>query len=122
MTTTNTGGCSGRAASSPSSPGAEHGSNLGRQRWVVERGFAHLYNFRRLRTRYERDPEATAARGHRGERAVLLERVRHREERRRVIVGEGLAGLRVQLVLERAECPRRREGIGAVAAASSFAF
>jgi transposase len=37
--------------------GAEHGSNLGRQRWVVERGFAHLHNFRRLRTRYERDPE-----------------------------------------------------------------
>jgi transposase len=23
----------------------------------VERGFAHLHNFRRLRTRYERDPE-----------------------------------------------------------------
>jgi transposase len=36
---------------------AEHGSNLGRLRWVVERGFAHLHNFRRLRTRYERDPE-----------------------------------------------------------------
>jgi hypothetical protein len=29
---------------------------LGRQRWVVERGYAHLHNFRRLRTRYERDP------------------------------------------------------------------
>ena len=37
--------------------GVEHGSGLGRQRWVVERGFAHLHNFRRLRTRYERDPE-----------------------------------------------------------------
>lgn len=34
-----------------------HGSGLGRQRWVVERGFAHLHNFRRLRTRYERNPE-----------------------------------------------------------------
>ena len=34
-----------------------HGSGLGRQRWVVERGFAHLHNFRRLRTRYERLPE-----------------------------------------------------------------
>lgn len=34
----------------------DHGSGLGRQRWVVERGFAHLHNFRRLRTRYERDP------------------------------------------------------------------
>ena len=32
----------------------EHGSGLGRERWVVERGFAWLHNFRRLRTRYER--------------------------------------------------------------------
>lgn len=38
-----------------------HGSGLGRQRWVVERGFAHLHNFRRLRTRYERYPEIHAA-------------------------------------------------------------
>jgi Transposase DDE domain len=30
---------------------------LGRQRWVVERTFAWLHNLRRLRTRYERDPE-----------------------------------------------------------------
>jgi transposase len=30
---------------------------LGRQRWVVERSFAWLHNFRRLRTRYERLPE-----------------------------------------------------------------
>ena len=37
--------------------GVGHGSGLGRQRWVVERGFAHLHNFRRLRTRYERNPE-----------------------------------------------------------------
>ncbi len=37
--------------------GTTHGSGLGRQRWVVERGFAHLHNFRRLRTRYERTPE-----------------------------------------------------------------
>ena len=41
--------------------GTEHGSGLGRQRWVVERGFAHLHNFRRLRTRYERDPTIHAA-------------------------------------------------------------
>ena len=34
--------------------GTTHGSGLGRWRWVVERGFAHLHNFRRLRTRYER--------------------------------------------------------------------
>ena len=35
--------------------GAEHGSGLGRERWVVERSFAWLHNLRRLRTRYERD-------------------------------------------------------------------
>jgi transposase len=35
----------------------EHGSRLGRQRWVVERTFAWLHGFRRLRTRYERLPE-----------------------------------------------------------------
>jgi transposase len=37
--------------------GAEHGSGLGRERWVVERSFAWLHNFRRLRTRYERRAE-----------------------------------------------------------------
>jgi transposase len=41
--------------------GAAHGSGLGRQRWVVERGFAHLHNFRRLRIRYERHPELHTA-------------------------------------------------------------
>ena len=35
----------------------EHGSGLGKERWVVERSFAWLHNFRRLRTRYERLPE-----------------------------------------------------------------
>jgi transposase len=35
--------------------GSAHGSGLGRQRWVVERTFAHLHNLRRLRIRYERD-------------------------------------------------------------------
>jgi transposase len=35
--------------------GADHGSGLGRERWVVERSFAWLHNLRRLRTRYERD-------------------------------------------------------------------
>ena len=34
--------------------GIAHGSGLGRHRWVVERGFAWLQAFRRLRTRYER--------------------------------------------------------------------
>jgi transposase len=37
--------------------GVEHGSGLGRERWVVERTFAWLHNLRRLRTRYERLPE-----------------------------------------------------------------
>lgn len=32
----------------------EHGSGLGKQRWPVERTFAWLHRFRRLRTRYER--------------------------------------------------------------------
>ena len=34
--------------------GIAHGSGLGRQRWVVERSFAWLHAFKRLRTRYER--------------------------------------------------------------------
>ncbi len=38
-----------------------HGSGLGRQRWVVERAFAHMHNFRRLRTRYERTAEVHLA-------------------------------------------------------------
>ena len=32
----------------------EHGSGLGRYRWVVERTFAWLHNFERLLVRYER--------------------------------------------------------------------
>jgi len=34
----------------------EHGSGLGVYRWVIERSFSWLHQFRRLRTRYERDP------------------------------------------------------------------
>jgi len=34
-----------------------HGSGLGRQRWVVERTFAWLHNFKRLLVRYERRAE-----------------------------------------------------------------
>lgn len=34
--------------------GVAHGSGLGQIRWVVERGFAWLHAYRRLRTRYER--------------------------------------------------------------------
>jgi transposase len=32
----------------------QHGSGLGRVRWVVERTFAHLHNLKRLLVRYER--------------------------------------------------------------------
>jgi transposase len=35
----------------------EHGSGLARRRWVVERTFAWLHQFRRLRIRCERRPE-----------------------------------------------------------------
>jgi len=35
----------------------EHGSGLGRRRWVVERTFAWLNQFRRLRIRYEKRPD-----------------------------------------------------------------
>ena len=41
--------------------GVAEGSGLGKQRWVVERGFAHLHNFRRLRIRYERTPAIPTA-------------------------------------------------------------
>jgi len=34
--------------------GSGHGSGLGAQRWVVERSFAWLHQFRRLLVRYER--------------------------------------------------------------------
>jgi transposase len=35
----------------------KHGSGLGRWRWVVERTFAWLNHFRRLRVRYEKRPD-----------------------------------------------------------------
>ena len=35
----------------------EHGSGLGRQRWVVERTISWLHQHRRLRLRYERRPD-----------------------------------------------------------------
>ena len=35
----------------------DHGSGLGRYRWVVERTFAWLHNFRRLLVRYDRRAE-----------------------------------------------------------------
>jgi transposase len=53
--------------------GAEHGSGLGKERWVVERSFAWLHNFRRLRTRYERLPELHLAFMHLG-CAVICQR------------------------------------------------
>jgi transposase len=35
----------------------EHGSGLGKTRWVIERSIAWLHQFRRLRVRYERRAE-----------------------------------------------------------------
>ena len=32
----------------------QHGSGLGRHRWVVERTFAHLHQYKRLLVRYDR--------------------------------------------------------------------
>jgi transposase len=34
--------------------GVTHGFGLGKERWVVERAFAWLHQFKHLRTRYER--------------------------------------------------------------------
>ncbi|GGZ04301.1 hypothetical protein GCM10010365_24050 [Streptomyces poonensis] len=41
--------------------GVVHGSGLGKVRWVVERAFAWLHQFRRLRIRYERRPDLQRA-------------------------------------------------------------
>ena len=38
-------------------PGIESSERLGRYRWVVERTIAWFHRFKRLRTRYERNPE-----------------------------------------------------------------
>ncbi len=55
-TTTATAASSASAASRPqiARRSTEHGSGLGRQRWVVERTFAWLHQFKRLLVRYER--------------------------------------------------------------------
>ena len=39
----------------------EHGSGLGKVRWVVERTISWFHQFRRLGTRYDRDPERQEA-------------------------------------------------------------
>jgi transposase len=58
MTTTSTAGpCARGVKAVIARRGTDHGSGLGRQRWVVERTFAHLHNLRRLRTRYERSDQ-----------------------------------------------------------------
>jgi transposase len=41
--------------------GVAHGSGLGVVRWPVERTFAWLHAFKRLRIRYERRPDAHQA-------------------------------------------------------------
>ena len=44
----------------------DHGSGLGRERWVVERAFAWLHGLRRLRIRWERRAELHEAFMHLG--------------------------------------------------------
>jgi hypothetical protein len=52
------GGCSVRAASRPSSPGAEPSmAPISAGSAGSSSAASHLHNFRRLRARYERDPE-----------------------------------------------------------------
>ena len=55
-TTTSTGGCSATRGITPviARRNTEHGSGLGTARWVVERTFAWLHQFKRLLVRYER--------------------------------------------------------------------
>ncbi len=75
MTTTSTAGRCGPGASNRRSlAGApSHGSGLGVRRWVVERTFAWLHFFRRLRLRWERRPELHLAFMHLG-CAVICQR------------------------------------------------
>jgi transposase len=51
----------------------EHGSGLGKLRWVVERTFSWLHQLRRLRIRWERHPELHQAFMHLG-CAVICQR------------------------------------------------
>jgi transposase len=53
--------------------GGDHGSGLGRERWVVKRTFAWRHDFRRLRIRWERDPDLHLAFLHLG-CAVICQR------------------------------------------------
>jgi transposase len=55
----------------------EHGSGLGRYRWVVERTFAWLHNFKRLLVRYERRAEIHHALLALGCCLVCFRRLRH---------------------------------------------
>lgn len=41
--------------------GTRHGTGLGAYRWVIERSFAWLHGFRRLRIRWERRADMHAA-------------------------------------------------------------
>ena len=58
MTTTSTGASSAGAGSREiARRQTQHGSGLGRARWVVERTFAWLHHFKRLLVRYDRRHE-----------------------------------------------------------------
>ncbi|MGW0565554.1 transposase [Streptomyces sp. NPDC003016] len=54
-TSTSTAACSGLGGITPkiARRGASHGPGLGKTRWAVERPFAWLHQFKRLRIRYE---------------------------------------------------------------------
>jgi transposase len=54
----------------------EHGSGPGKLRWVVERTFAWLHFFRRLRLRWERRPELHEAFMHLGCAIICQRRLR----------------------------------------------
>jgi transposase len=60
--------------------GVAHGSGLGQQRWVVERSFAWLHAFKRLRTRYERRADIPLGLLQTGLRPHLLSPARRRSE------------------------------------------
>ena len=59
--------------------GVAHSSGLGRTRWVVERAFAWLHQFKRLRIRYERRADL-----HQGLLALACSIIRLRRLRRSV--------------------------------------
>ena len=80
----------------------EHGSGLGRRRWVVERTFAWLHFFRRLRLRWERLPELHEAFMHLGCAVICQRYLRalcNRFVASRCVLDDALEG--IELLVER---------------------